>query len=109
MRHLSFTVTAHCSLRSPLSLCNPTLLSGLRSRNDLTAVSASSKSMATAKSNPRNRLGRPPSHTWRGAALRHDRIMAKTYYVLQVHAIVICFRTPLAWSGDAIVEADAWA
>src|SRR5262249_59831281 len=104
MRHLSFPVIAHCSFRSPLSLCKPTLLSGLMSANDFATFNASSRSMAAAKSNPRNRFGRPPSHTWRDAVLRHDRIMAKTYYVLQLDAIAICFQWLLAPLGATTLD-----
>jgi hypothetical protein len=76
----AFTVIAHCPARSPLSLWSPTLLSGLRSCSVLATFKADSKSTAAAKFKPRNCLGVSPSHTLRLAALRHERIMAKTYY-----------------------------
>src|SRR5579862_2308325 len=56
------------------------LLSGLKSCSVLATFRADSKSTAAAKSKPRNWLGVSPSHTLRLAALRHDLIMAKTYY-----------------------------
>src|SRR5689334_14344668 len=50
MRQRSLTVIAHCPLRSPLSLCSPTLFNGLRSFSDLATFSASSRSIAVSKS-----------------------------------------------------------
>ena len=46
----------------------------------LATFKADSRSTAAAKSKPRNWLGVSPRHTLRLAALRHDRIMAETYY-----------------------------
>src|SRR5665811_1512632 len=80
IRQRAFTVIAHWPLRSPLSLFSPTLLSGLKSCRVLATFNADNKSNAPAKSKPRNWLGVSPSHTLRLAALRHDWIMAETYY-----------------------------
>jgi hypothetical protein len=46
----------------------------------LATFNADNKSNAPAKSKPRNLLGVSPSHTLRLVVLRHDWIMAETYY-----------------------------
>lgn len=43
-------------------------------------IQCEQRSTALSKSRPRNWFGRSPSHTLRVAELRHDRIMATTYY-----------------------------
>lgn len=47
-------VIAHCPALSPVSLCSPTLLNGLRSVNAVAASSAASKSSANSISSPEN-------------------------------------------------------
>jgi len=88
MRQRAFTVIAHWPWRSPLSLCNPTLLSGLKSCRVLATFNTDNKSSAQAKSKPRNLLDVSPSQTLRLAALCHDRIMAITYYGRRIFATV---------------------
>src|SRR5258708_20596581 len=83
MRQGGVEVVGHWPRRSPFSRCSPRLVSTPRSAGVRATLSASNRSTAASKSNPRNRFGFSFSHTLRLALFAQDRITAETYYAVR--------------------------
>jgi len=94
-------VIAHCPLRLPVSLCNPTLFNGLRSLREVAASKAAMRSWAASVSMPGNLVFLPCSKNFWLVVFAQDFITSLLYYVERSMQYILPYNRTKENRGDS--------